>query len=934
MTAVNAMNLVIDDRARSYAKIYASLLKDEFQRKRAYASIVALYALINAVEKTDNDIQKTMTLFRNPALNEQYEISDVYINNWHVDVRVIVDGDAFLVPKSHYDNDLQPDFYAVIKVDKALSQAQLLGFCETSTATKEPFDYHYYSITLNSLISYDDFLTKVNNKKLTSFAEDEHEFFRTSYLSLLDEELDVSTKNRLLKHLFGCPLCRTEFCCFTGFEMVNCNIGNYPDLLDDQTLNVIGAQDVDKEKYAGKEETIYIGNDENQEQIETPSKQEEQEIEQSAEKIVEVAPKEEQQVEKQEKQEEKEEKEEKEEVPAEKIKNEQKEEAQSEKKEEVQAEEEEKFQDEQKEEPTDEAVSDILDELFNIDEEFVETEPVEEKTIVAPQPTISDSGDLEIIEDNSEIKIETPTVQEAPLEIIEDPTGFKPSGELEVINDGLNLTKEDESEVIIVGEESKNFEENDLEIHEDTDEELVILEDSASVVPDEIPSPDDNIQKVIVDYDEYGEPIYSYITNVGQETLEDTSTAIEPLEEDETILNEEFETYPQEIEEEDLSSINNGAVRPIEYVQNEDIQNIEEVSEESAENSSDEILLENEEQEEFEEYSENDANELPAQNSEFEEYKEDILENDEVEDLDSQDELTSENEEEYEEEATDDATEEEYDEESDAEYNEEYDEEYDEEEDEMPNEKVGKPAKSANLALTALLVLLLVIGGGAGAFFFMKKNAVEPAAPAPTDNNIEVPTGVAQIDDMFEAAENGGIEIPQTEDNAQNSQLPPPPNPADVKNETIDIPKLTEQDLLKPEHRPKDVSATLANAFSPNSNSVSLRAVNWLCSPQLFTDGTFKAYLQNLDNIVKLNLRKNILDATETPQNSTVTVKMAVENSGNLNRVAIAESSGSEQIDNIVLQSINESFEGEKSQILNGGAQKADMYYLKLVIKL
>ena len=40
------------------------------------------------------------------------------------------------------------------------------------------------------------------NVKLTDFPEQEHEFFRANYLSLMDGEIDIQTKNRLLKH-FG-----------------------------------------------------------------------------------------------------------------------------------------------------------------------------------------------------------------------------------------------------------------------------------------------------------------------------------------------------------------------------------------------------------------------------------------------------------------------------------------------------------------------------------------------------------------------------------------------------------------------------------------------------------------------------------------------------------------------------------------------------------
>ena len=163
-------------------------------------------------------------------------------------------------------------------------------------------------------------------------------------------------------------------------------------------------------------------------------------------------------------------------------------------------------------------------------------------------------------------------------------------------------------------------------------------------------------------------------------------------------------------------------------------------------------------------------------------------------------------------------------------------------------------------------------------------------------------------------------------------ELLPPPPPIEQAAEQSEPQQVQAQEVQN--SNPADVSKSIANAFSPTANPVTLRAVNWLCSPQLFADSAFKAYMQGLDDILKLNLRKNILDVSETPTNNTVTVKMAVDNNRNLIKVAVADSSGSAQVDNIVLQSINETFEGEKSPILNDSPQKADVYYLKVVIKL
>ena len=904
MSALDTLNLVIDEKVISYAKIYASLLKEEFQRKRAYASLVALYALVGEIEKTDNDVQKAMTLFRNPVLNEQYEISDFYVNNWHIDVRVIVDGDSFLVPKSHFDNDIQPDFYAVVKVNKSLTEATLLGFVDTAIVEKNAFDYHYNSISLKSLISYDDFLTKVNNTKVTAFSEEEHEFFRASYLTLIDEEVDVQVKNRILKHLFECAQCRTEFCCFTGFEMVNCNMGKYPDLLEDQTLNIIGAQSVDDEKYAGKEETIHFTDEEeNEDVILEDSTEDNNQEESSAER--------------------------------------------------------------------EETVSDILDELFGMDEDFIEIEPTKEKDVPPPPlQIIQETEDLEIIEEPSDLE-ESKTVEQMPtIEKI----GIQSSADLEIIDDEHNINYGDEDVVLL---------ENEPVVI--TEEELALPEDTATVISDEIETPEENVQKVIVDYDEYGEPIYSYITNVGQEEILDESTEIEPLgDDDDDILNEEFETYPQQDDiVENLGNINSGVARPVEYLTNDDIQNVD--AETEFEEYKDEEEVQKDEDDEaldisLEDESVNEVQETETEEvQEYEEYSDDDTSDDleeiEVEeDIEQTIELEQEPEEESEEEIVayseqDEEVEnqeeiEEYSDTQDEEYQEEYqDEEYDEEYDEnedtvdIPEENIAKPTTKKSLMIVAMLVIFALVGCGAGAFFFLKKPQQAATPIQPAEIPLEAPVESQEVTDMFGEveAEQGNIELPTqegemlpppppVEENVQNEELPPPP-PVEVasqeannvqQQEVPPVAPLTEEALLnqnKPS-TPAEISNSIANAFSPNGNVVSLRAVNWLCAPQLFTDNTFKAYLQNLDNILKLNLRKNILDVSEKPQTDSVTVKMAIDNMGNLLRVAISEPSGSEQIDNIVLQSINETFEGEKSQILSDSAQKADKYYLKVVIKL
>lgn len=910
MSVMDTKILNVDDKAHSYAKVYASLINDELQRKRAYASIVALYSLIAELEKTNFDVQKSMTLFRNPVINGQYEIADVYVNNWHIDVRVVTEGNGFLVPKSHFDVDIVPDFYAVVRVDNSLKTAELLGFVDTAFLNKEPFDYHYYGISFDSLISYEDFVSKIKNVKLTDFPEQEHEFFRANYLSLMDGEIDIQTKNRLLKHLFECAQCRTEFCCFTGFEMVSCNIGKYPNILEDQTLNIIGAQAVDSEKYAGKEETINISNDIDEILDEGSSEQKEENSENESDET-------------------------KEEII-------------------------EELQEGEPIELKEETVSDILDELFNVGDDVLSDDIIEEKEIdTTPQKTVSESGDLEIFEENAPSKLSDEVIDFSMIDNnIED---------LEVIVDNSSeMLSDDSDEVVLIESEPIEFNDEELEIK--PSEEIEIIEEDEDVEP----ITEENVQKVIVDYDEFGEPIYSYITNVSPDEV----AHIEPLDEDIDILNEEFETYVDEDStKEDLSEINNGSARPIEYVQPTEENAIEDVLEQDEEslllddeevlNIEDEVDLEEKQEVEDEILDDilsddNDAEETLEDKEEvledFEEYKDEetsaSIKDDDILDLED-DVITSES---VEEENLETEKFEEYDEDSEAEDIEEYgdeeeteysdDEEYEEEEDEddseIPEENIAKSSSKKNILIVSALLALVLAGGGIGTALFMKNNAQNSVSqePVSTENNVESVTE-SQVNDMFEAVE-GGIDIPTgetTENNVETIEgelIPPPPPIQEAEQEQPSSGTLPVPPSVAEPKTPSaaDVSNSIANAFSPTKNTVTLRSVNWLCAPQLFADATFKSYLQNLDNILKLNLRKNILDVSESPTNNTVTVKMAVNNNGNLVKVAMGDSSGSEQVDNIVLQSINETFEGEKSPILNDSAQKADMYYLKVVIKL
>ena len=833
MSTRESLNLTIDEKAYNYAKIYSSLLSYGYQRKRSYASIVALYAFINLVEETQNQIQKAMTLFRNPQINEKYEISDLYINNWHLDVRVITSGEAVLVPMLHYECNIVPDFYVVIKVNKELTEAALLGFIDTSNEKHEIFDNNYYCFALDSLITYDEFLKKIEKPKTQNFSEEDHKLFAESFLSLMDNNLDNQKKNDLLKHLFECNECRTEFCCFTGFEMVSCNASKYPDLFEDQTLGYVGAQNVDDKKYEGKEETIYIGDDETENENDIVEADEEN-TDSNQQEITE------------------------EEVPTE-----------------------------------EQTTSDILDELFGEEETYTDTNEYKDKPVDTSVSAMS-------LTDNEEESNLGNILDDEPIT-------------MDFQNEDFNiLEKEDESDNIIdtIAQDSEieNLD-NDLVLIEDEASEEVIENSEPAVNAEEEPI-ETHTQKVIKGYDEFGEPEYSYITNIDQDETEKGGVDDIPL--------EDFEA-----EKENTDSVSE--IETIDDSEEEKIIQDNKVSEEEYENYAEE---EQKEVQPIEETDDKETEEVQYEETEEEISGEDMNNNDdELENNKSIDDS-----EEYEEdEDTVDA--------ENAEYSDD-EEEYDGEEEEYEYDENGLPIekKSSSSKLIAILIAIFVLIALAGAatFMFVKDKFNKP----PVQETVQQEQNdEQQTENMFEDENNNNGEENFTEENGENpdEQQNNEGNPDENNQEN----QLTEEDLVqnnnnevRPENPEGNINKAIVNSFTQNRSGISLRELNWFCTTELFSDKVFKNYLQNLDNTLKQNLRNNFMNATETPPNNTVEAKFAIDNNGNLKKVIISKSSGSEEIDNIVLQSINETFEGEKSQILNDSELKSDMYFLKVVINL
>ncbi len=1093
--STNKTLLTIDDKARSYARIYSSLISDQYQRKRANAAIMMLFAYASFLKRTtDLKVQNSMTMYRTPFLCEQFELADFYVNNYHIDVRVTTDDTSVLIPKIHYDNNIIPDFYAVVSVDLRLKKAELSGIIDTSKESPEPFDYHYYKFDLSKLISNEAFLDRIKNVKSIDFDDAEHDNFQEKYLSFIDNEIGAQGKIEILKHLFTCPECRTEFCCFTGFEMVSCRAANYPEIFNDSTLDFIGAQIADDKKYAGKEETIYFDEDENKHSVTSKSaNQVQQEINKEEKDVQEQETEQVQEASKVQ------------EVNASSIMSEE-DYSNDETKMDFVPDLSPVHKDSEAASKISEENSDddnLLDELFSDDE----TEQAEMQVI-----SDDDTSDTIVEKDDLNENIEKQKASEKNYDYENDKNvqkviidydengnpiysyianadGTGPVSELEkdnVKNEESTKNKSDDiefdlSDLLDSDDERDEKKENDIEsqvIVEEvpndilkSDDEDVITEVKSendekndNVISAESSSSDtttggidelDILDQMFVDgalereakeqqemsYTPLGTPVDSHIANEdeGPDTLpepkdESENSQTEAANEDENsnidnnkadvendvIKDDSSDIINDEIKEEiagEKTSILTEEIKFEEYSQTDEIKPLNEEDENNKdmfgaseteelslteENNSKETVREEktdftvsfiEDDVQISDKTEDNKSEtvdedmdaseknddllkvLPSESDNasvpiFDEYietglSENNADGDSLINLENEEDNTDENSEENEEYDEDEdenegsnADDGDDDEDDEGEYEEDDDDDDDDDdegEDDMNDENSQKSSLNKILIIIVIIAALLIICGISAFFFIKNKNTFSIEK---FDADKEIASGEVinnQANDLFEVqnndseiivpneSNNGSIEISgetiktiplkSSNDIEIGSEYQPEENLPVIKADVIPLKKY-EENKAERNSVNGDINKAITKALSANKNLITLRGVNWKCEAELFSDRAFKKYLQNIDNTLKQNLKGNIMGVTEVPPKNQVITKFAVDNNRNLRKVIITQSSGSSEVDEIVLRSINETFEGEKSPILTDSPLKSAMYFFEVVIKL
>ncbi|MDD3593516.1 MAG: TonB C-terminal domain-containing protein [Candidatus Gastranaerophilales bacterium] len=130
---------------------------------------------------------------------------------------------------------------------------------------------------------------------------------------------------------------------------------------------------------------------------------------------------------------------------------------------------------------------------------------------------------------------------------------------------------------------------------------------------------------------------------------------------------------------------------------------------------------------------------------------------------------------------------------------------------------------------------------------------------------------------------------------------------------------------------PQNINDAIATAITKEYSAVRISKTSWEAPEALVANAEFKKYLTLTGRSIKTTLSQELLLANEKAPNNEVSVAITYSDLGSVISAKIVKSSGSKQVDDIIISSINETLNYTKMPAMKINKKE---YTIKLVITL
>ena len=225
--------IYIEEKDKNEAAKLAGGFTLEDTLKRAYINALGSELAMKYLAQEEINVSNIYNLHNIYKIREEFDIADVMLPNIHIDVRMIYDDEYIFIPKSHFEYGLTPDIYLVFQMLDDESCVKFLGFFEPKLINKNNHNDKYYFIEKEKLSHPSDlksYIEKFNGNTTEALSEEDFENGQKLAMQLIDHDITDSDKRNLLKMLLKSSALREDLIEFDNFEWVSYHVATNEDL--------------------------------------------------------------------------------------------------------------------------------------------------------------------------------------------------------------------------------------------------------------------------------------------------------------------------------------------------------------------------------------------------------------------------------------------------------------------------------------------------------------------------------------------------------------------------------------------------------------------------------------------------------------------------------------------------------------------------------
>ena len=227
--------IYIEEKDKQEAAKLAGGFTIEDTLKRAYINALASELAMKYMAQEEINTSNIYNLHNIHKIREQFDIADVMLPNIHIDVRMVYDENCIFIPKSHFEYEITPDIYLVFKMLEDESCVKFLGFFEPKLINKNNHNEKYYFIEKEKLSHPTDlksYIENFNGNTTEALPDEDFENGQKLAMSLIDHDIADDDKRRLLKMLVKCAALREDLIEFDNFEWISYHVATTEELTE------------------------------------------------------------------------------------------------------------------------------------------------------------------------------------------------------------------------------------------------------------------------------------------------------------------------------------------------------------------------------------------------------------------------------------------------------------------------------------------------------------------------------------------------------------------------------------------------------------------------------------------------------------------------------------------------------------------------------